>query len=182
VLADKPLVNIYEFKGTFYSEVKGEEYREPLRLNNTMWTDTVLASGEIYGLVIYTGKESRKSMNLKNPQMKVGMVDLEINVQGKILFCLMIILTLTGLMFSGFGTDWVIKMFRFFILLTSIIPISLRVNLDLAKLVYSIRITRDQEIKGTVARNSNIPEELGRIQYLYILYFSFRLNCKEQTH
>ena len=45
VLADKPIVNIYEFKGTFYSDIKGSEYKEPLRLNNTMWADTVLASG-----------------------------------------------------------------------------------------------------------------------------------------
>ena len=49
------------------------------------------------------------------------------------------------------------------LLLSSIIPISLRVNLDLAKLWYSWCITSDTGIPGAVARNSNIPEELGRI-------------------
>lgn len=52
------------------------------------------------------------------------------------------------------------------ILLSSIIPISMRVNLDFAKLIYCYRINIDEDIEGTVARNSTIPEELGRIQYL----------------
>ena len=43
---------------------------------------------------------------------------------------------------------------------------SLRVNLDMAKLVYSWVIGRDKEIPGTVVRSSTIPEELGRISYL----------------
>ena len=42
----------------------------------------------------------------------------------------------------------------------------MRVNLEFAKLVYSIRINRDKQIEGTLTRNSNIPEELGRINYL----------------
>ena len=105
-------------------------------------------------------------MNLKIPQEKVGRSDQEVNLQGKILFGLMIVLTLVTCLVDGFGSGWLTKMFRYFILLCSIIPISLRVNLDLAKLIYSIRIQRDKEINGTVARNSGIPEELGRIQNL----------------
>jgi P-type E1-E2 ATPase len=50
--------------------------------------------------------------------------------------------------------------------LSSIIPISLRVNLDLAKMYYSFSINSDEEILGSVARNSNIPEDLGRLSYL----------------
>ncbi len=46
------------------------------------------------------------------------------------------------------------------------IPLSLRTNLDVGKVFYSIQIKRDKEIEGTIPRNSTIPEELGRIQYL----------------
>lgn len=52
------------------------------------------------------------------------------------------------------------------LLLSSIIPISLRVNLDLARMFYSYLIYNDEEIEGTIPRNSNLPEELGRVQYL----------------
>ena len=55
---------------------------------------------------------------------------------------------------------------RYVLLISSLIPISMRVNLDFAKLLYCYRINKDDKIKGTVARNSNIPEELGRIKYL----------------
>lgn len=55
---------------------------------------------------------------------------------------------------------------RYILLLSSIIPISLRVNVDLAKLVYSMRINRDKDIEGCIVRNSSIPEELGRIEHL----------------
>ena len=50
--------------------------------------------------------------------------------------------------------------------MSSIIPISLKVNIDFAKLYYSLIINQDDHIKGAVTRNSNIPEELGRIEYL----------------
>ena len=46
------------------------------------------------------------------------------------------------------------------------IPISLRVNLDFAKAIFSYRINSDNDIPGTLARNSAIPEELGRVEYL----------------
>ena len=42
----------------------------------------------------------------------------------------------------------------------------MRVNLDFAKLIYSYRLSLDKQIEGTIPRNSNIPEELGRIEYL----------------
>jgi phospholipid-translocating ATPase len=38
--------------------------------------------------------------------------------------------------------------------------------LDLAKLYYCNNINNDEDIPGVIARNSNIPEELGRIQFL----------------
>ena len=58
--------------------------------------------------------------------------------------------------------------------------LGMRVNLDMAKAVYSYMIMQDKKIPGTgdegccflfqlhaVVRSSNIPEELGRIQYLF---------------
>lgn len=44
--------------------------------------------------------------------------------------------------------------------------ISLRVNLDMGKIVYSWMIRRDSKIPATVVRSSTIPEQLGRISYL----------------
>ena len=61
---------------------------------------------------------------------------------------------------------WPLYFFRYVLLLASIIPISLRVNLDFCKAYFSYKISNDEDIPGTVSRNSSIPEELGRIEYL----------------
>ena len=50
-----------------------------------------------------------------------------------------------------------IQFMRMLILLSSIIPISMRVNLDFAKLFYSYLINNDKYIPGAVTRNSNCP-------------------------
>jgi phospholipid-translocating ATPase len=39
----------------------------------------------------------------------------------------------------------------------------MRVNLEFAKLKYAYNINVDKSIEGTITRNSNIPESLGRI-------------------
>ena len=43
---------------------------------------------------------------------------------------------------------------------------SLRVNLDVGKLVYAWMIQRDDTIPETIVRNTTIAEEMGRITYL----------------
>jgi phospholipid-translocating ATPase len=42
----------------------------------------------------------------------------------------------------------------------------MRINLDLAKIYYSYLISNDTDIPGCIVRNSTIPEELGRIQFV----------------
>jgi phospholipid-translocating ATPase len=105
-------------------------------------------------------------MNSKMPRSKVGLLDEEINFLSKVLFVLMLMIAAIIIVMDGFVGSWYFKYFRFVLLLASIIPISLRVNLDLAKIYYSYGISHDKAIDGTIARNSTIPEELGRIQFL----------------
>lgn len=91
---------------------------------------------------------------------------MEINRLAKFLFILMLLLALVLIAMQGFVGSWIITYFRYVTLLSYIIPLSLRVNLDIGKTYYSISIARDQKIEGTIPRNSTIPEELGRIQFL----------------
>mmetsp|Transcript_16455 Transcript_16455/g.15776 ORF Transcript_16455/g.15776 Transcript_16455/m.15776 type:complete len:252 (+) Transcript_16455:745-1500(+) len=165
-MALPPNDQIYDFKGYFQTIVSTE--REPLSLDNTLWCNTVLASaGYILGMVVYTGNETRSQMNSKSPRSKIGLLDMEIDFLARLLFVLMLVIAGIMIILDGFVADWYFKYVRFMLLLASIIPISLRVSLDLGKIYYSVCIsTDDQHIKGTIARSSNIPEELGRIQYL----------------
>jgi phospholipid-translocating ATPase len=100
-------------------------------------------------------------MNSKPALTKVGKLDLEINKLSKFLFLFMIFLSFSIVALSGFEGVWYINFFRFILLLCAIIPISLRVNLDMGKIFYCWGIYTDRNIPGTIPRNSTIPEELG---------------------
>lgn len=78
----------------------------------------------------------------------------------------MLIFALIMNMFREFNLLWPLYYFRYVLLLASIIPISLRVNLDFCKTYFSYKISNDELIPETVSRNSSIPEELGRVEYL----------------
>ena len=52
---------------------------DSLSVENTLWANTVLASGTALGLVVYTGRETRSVMNNSAPRSKTGLLDLEIN-------------------------------------------------------------------------------------------------------
>jgi len=124
------------------------------------------SSGHVLALVIYTGKETRAEMNGSEQTTKVGKLDLEINRLSKFLCIFMVGMSAVIVLLDGLQSGWYINFFRFILLLSSIIPISLRVNLDLAKVYYSYLIYTDEDMAGTIPRNSTIPEELGRVQFL----------------
>lgn len=164
VLADPPNDQIYKFMGQYVTN-QGE--KEGLSLENTIWANTVLASpGHILGMVLHTGSETRMAMNTSSPRQKVGVLDLEVNWLTKVLFAMMVFFAMGIVAADSFRGDWYFKFFRIILLMCAIIPISMRINLDFAKLFYKYKIESDDEIKGTIARNSTIPEELGRLQYL----------------
>ena len=166
VITEQPSDLIYDFKGSFFSE-EGNIHL-PLKLNHTIWANMTLASGEAIGLVIYAGKETKMAMNSRKSKSKIGKTDLEINTLSKMLFCILGALTILFFILSGNLTspDWYVFITRTFIILSFVIPISMKVNVDFAKLYYSLLINQDEQIPGTIARNSSIPEELGRIEYL----------------
>uniref|UniRef100_A0A8C9CZS9 Phospholipid-transporting ATPase n=1 Tax=Panthera leo TaxID=9689 RepID=A0A8C9CZS9_PANLE len=124
------------------------------------------ARGTVVGVVLYTGRELRSVMNTSNPRSKIGLFDLEVNCLTKILFGALVVVSLVMVALQHFAGRWYLQIIRFLLLFSNIIPISLRVNLDMGKIVYSWVIRRDSKIPGTVVRSSTIPEQLGRISYL----------------
>ncbi|KZP33190.1 phospholipid-translocating P-type ATPase [Athelia psychrophila] len=177
IYADAPIMDIHNFIGTFTINTPASDTAnevpmvqvptiEPLSAENVLWSNTVLAAGSAVGFVVYTGAETRAVMNTSHPETKVGLLDLEINRLAKILCAVTFALSIILVALNGFRGQWWIYVFRFLILFSSIIPISLRVNLDMGKTVYAQQIMNDHEIPDTIVRTSTLPEELGRIEYL----------------
>jgi phospholipid-translocating ATPase len=195
VVAGKPDKKVNEFVGTVEllpknragydpylpkpSQLSNEVYPEqassstnsaPLSIDNTAWCNTVLASNaSTLAVVVYTGSQTRSALSTSPSRSKTGLLEYEINSLTKILCALTATLSVVLVALEGFEKvegKWYVKMMRFLVLFSTIVPISLRVNLDMGKTVYSWFIQRDTGMPGAVVRTSTIPEELGRIEYL----------------
>ncbi|XP_039676377.1 probable phospholipid-transporting ATPase IIB isoform X1 [Perca fluviatilis] len=166
VYAQKPQLDIHSFEGNFTREDTDPQIHESLSIENTLWASTVVASGTVIGVVIYTGKETRSVLNTSYAKNKVGLLDLELNRLTKALFLAQVVLSIVMVAVQGFVGPWLSNLCRFVVLFSYIIPISLRVNLDMGKSAYGWMIMKDENIPGTVVRTSTIPEELGRLVYL----------------
>ncbi|KAI1076336.1 phospholipid-translocating P-type ATPase [Whalleya microplaca] len=143
----------------------------PLSIDNTAWANTIIASqATTVAVIVYSGPQTRSALSTSPSRSKTGLLEYEINSLTKILCALTLALSVVLVALEGFsnteGNVWYIKIMRFLVLFSTIVPISLRVNLDLGKSVYSWFIQRDPGIPGAVVRTSTIPEDLGRIEYL----------------
>ncbi|NWQ80316.1 ATP9B ATPase, partial [Columbina picui] len=128
VYAQKPHLDIHSFEGTFTREDSDPAVHESLSIENTLWASTVVASGTVIGVVIYTGKETRSVMNTSNPKNKVGLLDLELNQLTKALFLALVALSVVMVTLQGFVGPWYRNLFRFLLLFSYIIPIRYLAN------------------------------------------------------
>ena len=186
VTADAPGKSVNDFVGMllleqsgFYGGAEGihdegideANNTAPLTVDNTAWANTVLASNTTtYAAIVYTGSQTKAAMSTSPSRSKVGLLENEINNLTKILCALTFTLSVVLVALEGFqptnDKPWYVAIMIYLILFSSIIPMSLRVNLDMAKSIYGWFIERDKDIPGTVVRTSTIPEDLGRIDYL----------------
>ena len=185
IVAGKPSKEVNEFVGTVEyaphvtqqvakmnaNDSENTVKTSPLTIDNTAWANTVLASNAtVLAVVVYTGAQTRQALSTSPSRSKAGLLEYEINNLTKILCALTLTLSIALVAIRGIegrpGQQWYVAVTRFLILFSTIVPISLRVNLDMGKSIYARFIERDQDIPGTVVRTSTIPEELGRIEYL----------------
>lgn len=173
ITAAKPDRKVNEFVGTMElpSANTEEPQRAALSIDNTAWANTVLASSTtVYAVIVYTGSQTRAALSTSSSRSKTGLLELELNTLTKILCALTLtlsgVLVLIGRIENPSNREWYISVMRFLILFSTVVPISLRVNLDMGKSVYAWFIEHDKSMPGVVARTSTIPEDLGRIEYL----------------
>lgn len=153
------------------SDDDGNQNTAALSIDNTAWANTIIASqATTLAVIMYTGPQTRSALSTSPSRSKIGLLEYEINSLTKILCALTLALSIVLVALQGFesaeGKEWYVKIMRFLVLFSTIVPISLRVNLDLGKSVYSWFIHRDPGMPGAVVRTSTIPEDLGRIEYL----------------
>ena len=174
----------------------------PLSSNNLLLQATYLRNTcWIYGLVVYAGNSSKVGCNKSPPQQKYTKVDETINQVTVVVFLtqvtMIVIWGFLGyhqealhmtqssvdgenggwwyLVYENQPTDWVTPLIiplRFLLLASMMIPISLKVSLDLIKLYYSMCINWDLQLwdetldEPAKATNTSIAENLGQVAYV----------------
>uniref|UniRef100_A0A1B6DN12 Phospholipid-transporting ATPase n=1 Tax=Clastoptera arizonana TaxID=38151 RepID=A0A1B6DN12_9HEMI len=179
---------IYDFNGTL--KIRGGQAvslgpdRILLRgamLRNTSW---------VFGVVIYTGHETKLMKNATSAPLKRSSVDRMTNTQVLMLFFLLIVLCLISAIFNELWTkshdshwylginehavkNFAYNLLTFIILYNNLIPISLQVTLEVVRFVQAIFINMDIDMyheetnTPAVARTSNLNEELGMVKYIF---------------
>nr|CAD7426833.1 unnamed protein product [Timema monikensis] len=189
VECEQPNRHLYEFTGILKETSKQTLPLGPdqvlLRgamLRNTNW---------VFGIVIYTGHETKLMKNSTSAPLKRSTVDKLTNTQILMLFFILIVLCLLSAIFNELWIkmhipgDWYIgiddlisvnfgyNLLTFIILYNNLIPISLQVSLEVVRFAQANFINMDTDMyheesdTPAVARTSNLNEELGQVKYIF---------------
>ncbi|KAI9268801.1 hypothetical protein BY458DRAFT_533795 [Sporodiniella umbellata] len=198
IKSEQPNNRLYNYDGVLTSSISNEMGKSkdyPLdpshmllrgaQLRNTMW---------IYGVVVFTGHETKLMLNSSKKPSKVSNVTRITNRNILYLFAILVLMSIAcavgGLVFTiqkseytegylkltlastraqAFGYD----ILTFLILFNSFIPISLMVTMEIVKFVLSFLIQSDLDMyydltdTPAVARSSSLIEELGQVKFVF---------------
>ncbi|OIR58744.1 MAG: phospholipid-translocating ATPase [Amphiamblys sp. WSBS2006] len=166
ITAEQPKKEIHSFAGTIKMVAEEKERLEPLNLENTLWMNTVLTGSLALGCVVYTGAETRSQQNKTACRSKRSRLDAEMD---RIVLVLIAILGGVSILLTAIASpksNWWLHTIRFLVLFAAIVPLSLRVGVEISEQFRARKITVDGEIAHTIPRARNLTEELGRVQYL----------------
>jgi len=190
--ADEPCAKLYEFDGSII--VDGEE-EMPLTIDNFLHRGVMLRNTDyVYGLVLYTGHQTKYMLNISDPRHKMSKLEKTLNmcIIGLIVvLCLMCVISaILGTVVyqydvaldawyitfpdqSGEALDTFKSILTFIVVYGNLIPISLYVNLEIIRLFQARMLEWDARMycmeKDTMAmaRSTNLMEELGQIEYIF---------------
>ncbi|KAI8376471.1 uncharacterized protein BYT42DRAFT_498686 [Radiomyces spectabilis] len=153
------------------------------QLRNTSW---------IYGLVVFTGHETKLMLNSSKKPTKTSNVSRITNRNILYLFSMLVLMSILcsvgnlaislrdGDQLSYIqipaterGREFGLNILTFMILFNSFIPISLMVTMEIVKFIQATMIDNDLDIyyektnTPAVARSSSLIEELGQIEYVF---------------
>lgn len=145
----------------------------------------------VYGVVVYTGHESKVMLNSKEAPSKTSNVLRRMN---KMLYTVFAFQALVCLTFAAGSVSWqsqnsddhsyleiddvaghtyIIQTLTFYVAYSHLIPISLYVALEVVKLILAYLIGQDLEMyyaeddRPTSCRTSDLVEELGQVEFIF---------------
>ena len=152
-------------------------------LKNTNW---------IIGFVLYTGMNNKIILNSKRPRTKISIIEKKMNKYLIGIFILLIILCAISsfvndiqyhhfekyykrfiLLKRSHKLESFISFFTYFLLLNTLIPISLIITMEIVKIIQGFFISWDVDLYSKIrkkfakAKTVSIIEELGNVNYIF---------------
>ncbi|KAI8974999.1 hypothetical protein BDB01DRAFT_805666 [Pilobolus umbonatus] len=193
IRCEQPNNRLYNYDGTLnltFSSGSKDFSLDPSKLllrgaqlRNTSW---------IYGIVVFTGHETKLMLNSSKKPTKASNVARITNRNILYLFSMLVIMSISCSLgnlvtTAKAGDQWDylaiatterskefgFNILTFMILFNSFIPISLMVTMEIVKFVQAVMIDNDLDIyyaktdTHAIARSSSLIEELGQVEYVF---------------
>ena len=173
--------------------INGNSIEFPFNINNTLLKGSILKnSGWVIGMALYTGSNNKIILNNKLPSIKLSKIEKKMNkfLVGIFIFQ-MILCSSSSILYRIFyykhkqfydrfitlkyniNVESLLVFFTYFLLLNTLIPISLIVTLEIVKLFLSFFINWDIKMfsfvkqKFSKVNSISILEELGNVDYIF---------------
>ena len=192
----KPAVLIYSHLSLFASR-RASDVEAPLDTKHVILRGCKLRNTKlVHGLIVFAGFDTKLMQNSGAVRFKRTHIDMKLNRLVLAIFVILLILASICAIFLGLyehstaGDEFwrtylprvdsekpsVMAFYNFWsaiIILNTVVPISLYVTIEAIRLGQSIFIMQDREMyhpesnTPTVARSTNLSEELGQIDYVF---------------
>ena len=197
---DSPNDDLYKLDGTlkinYINKKIGEDKKQlnfPLTINQLLLKGSIIKNtGWVIAIVIYTGSNNKIIFNSKKPPNKLSIIEKRLNKYLLGIFGFLMTLCASScylyhhyydqnrkfydnFVYIEYSSvlECVIIFFTYFLLLNTLIPISLIITLEIVKIIQGFFINLDVELyshirhKFAQAKNVSIIEELGNINYIF---------------
>ena len=193
VRSEQPNSSLYTYEATLTMQAGGGEKELPLAPDQLLLRGATLRNTPwIYGIVVFTGHETKLMRNATATPIKRTAVERQVNIQILMLVAILVTLSIissTGdlivrgtaqqkLAYLQYGDtnnakQFFSDIFTYWVLYSNLVPISLFVTIEGVKYYHAFLINSDLDIyydktdTAAICRTSSLVEELGQIEYIF---------------
>lgn len=193
VKSEQPNSSLYTYEATLTTHTGGGEKELPLQPDQLLLRGATLRNTPwVYGIVVFTGHETKLMRNATAAPIKKTAVERMVNMQILMLGAILIGLSLVSsigelitrlraggslwyLDYGGYNaaSQFFLNLFTYWVLYSNLVPISLFVTIDIVKYSQAVLINSDLDMyydktdTSANCRTSSLVEELGQIEYIF---------------
>ncbi|KAI4163373.1 MAG: hypothetical protein LQ342_003108 [Letrouitia transgressa] len=193
VRSEQPNSSLYTYEATLTMTGGGGEKELPLAPDQLLLRGATLRNTPwVYGIVVFTGHETKLMRNATATPIKRTQVERMVNIQILMLVSILITLSIISsvgdlivratahekLQYLYYGDNNGAKqffsdIFTYWVLYSNLVPISLFVTIEVVKYYHAFLINSDLDIyydrtdTPAICRTSSLVEELGQIEYIF---------------